>query len=321
MSHDRIIRGLARRTGATEHTLRILFCESSVLSEQARVIHQLHPVGTVALARGLTGGLLMAALGKSERNVNLQIAGDGPLGTVFIDADPNGGVRGYTARNPDTPLRLGGVRPNLGLAIGQKGYLNVMRADAQNNYSRGSVSLRTGEIDDDISEYLASSDQVESALALDVVLEGADGVRADGNGERVARAGGVLVQSLPNQQDAPLGDLRSILMGRAFYRILRDGGAQWPKLIAEKLGIEIDVLEETPVEYRCTCSEKRVKAALLAVGANELSDMIEKEGKAEITCDFCRREFIFDRAELTKLRDIAVSVALSHKDPHDTDDN
>lgn len=319
MSGDRIIRGLARRAGATEPTLRVLLCESSVLCEQARVIHHLHPVGTVALARGLTGGLLLAALGKSERNVNLQFAGDGPIGTVFVDADPTGGVRGYTARNPETALRLGGVRPNLGLALGQNGYLNVMRADAQNNYSRGSVSLRTGEIDDDMSEYLASSDQVESALALDVVLGGADGVSEEG--ETVVRAGGVLVQSLPNQQESPLGDMRDVLTSRAFYRILRDGGEHWPTLIAQRLGITIDVLEQTPVEWRCNCSEKRVKAALLAVGATELSDMIEKEGKAEITCDFCRREFVFDRAELTKLRDIAVSVALSHKDPHDTDDN
>src|ERR1700742_2845833 len=101
--------------------------------------------------------------------------------------------------------------------------------------------------------------------------------------------------------------MREIMVSRAFYRILRDAGSGWPQRIAEKLGIELDILEETPVEWRCNCSEKRVKAALLAVGATELSDMIEKEGKAEITCDFCRREFHFDRAELTKLRDIAVS--------------
>ena len=149
---DRLIRGLAKRVGSNEQTLRILMVESSMLCEQARQIHHLHPVGTVALSRALTGALLLSALGKSERNVNVQIAGDGPIGTVFVDADPEGGVRGYTARDPETALRLGGVRPNLGLALGQNGYLNVMRADAQNNYSRGSVSLRTGEIDDDLSD-------------------------------------------------------------------------------------------------------------------------------------------------------------------------
>ncbi len=310
MCADRLIRGLAKWPTDKSATMRMLVVESGALCEQARIIHALGALGTVALSRALTGGLLLASLAKSERNVNLQFAGDGPLGTVFVDAEPSIGVRGYTARNPTAALRFGGVRPSLGLALGQTGYLNVIRADQQGNLFRGSVSLRTGEIDDDIGEYLRSSEQVESAIALDVVLS------EEGH---VERAGGVLLQALPGNEGV-IGDLRERLQSRVLYRSMVQH-VNWADKLAEALGVEIDVLETESVEYRCNCSENRVKAALLACGATELTDMIEKEGKAEITCDFCRRHFVFDREELAKLRDLAVSVAISHKSPDDHDDN
>jgi molecular chaperone Hsp33 len=298
LSKDRFIRCLARGEHDKEPTLRAFMVESTAVAEQARLAHELLPVATVALGRALTGGLLLAALTKAERNLNLQIAGDGPLGGVFVDAEPREGVRGYVTRNPETKLRLGGIRPSLGFALGTNGFVNVLRADPSGTYFRSSVKLRDGEIDDDLSEYLAVSDQVESAIALDVVLDDHD---------KVTRAGGVLIQALPGHQ-VSLEPLREALKTRKLYRLLRDKD-DWSTLLMQELGLKVQVLAEEPVRFRCHCSEERVLAALAAAGIDELSDMIEKDGRAEIYCDFCRKQYEFDRAQLVALRDLALSVS------------
>lgn len=303
---DKLIRSLARTKGSEELLYRLIIVESSSLGEHARKIHKLAPMGTLALARSLSGGLLLGALAKSERNVNLQIAGDGPLGNIFVDAQPSGGVRGYVQNNPPNPLRMGGVRPSLGLGLGQNGYVNVLRADPLGNYFRGTVHLQTGEIDDDIAEYLKSSDQVESAIALDAVLD---------DTHRVMVGGGVLLQALPSVNETSLDWAREKMRSRGLYKLMVREPADWPLHVADWLGLETEAAAESVVEWDCNCSEKRVGAALMGMGAKELSDIIEKEGKVDITCDFCREHYAFDRGMLSKLRDLAVGVALSHETP------
>ena len=50
---------------------------------------------------------------------------------------------------------------------------------------------------------------------------------------------------------------------------------------------ELEVLETAPVAYRCTCSRDRVERALLSLGADELRQMLDEQGHAELTCQFC----------------------------------
>lgn len=309
---DRLVRSLARRRDDDSLLYRLFIVESTMLCDLARAMHQLGPMATLALGRALTGGVLLGALAKSERNVNLQLAGDGPLGTIVVDVEPERGVRGYVTNNPSNPLRRGGVRPSLGLGLGQNGYINVLRADATGRYFRGTVNLRTGEIDDDIDEYLKTSDQVESAIAIDVVC--------DDRGD-VIRAGGVLLQALPSETKVSLDWAREKTRSRHFYKLLEQHPDDWQVRLLAWLDLETEALTEGPVEYRCNCSENRVMAALMAMGAAELTDMIAKEGHAEIKCDFCRREFKFNRDQLSRMRDLAVSVALSHENPETDKDN
>jgi molecular chaperone Hsp33 len=312
MSSSSLTRCLARRAADKEPALRLFVAETTELCRTACALHHLSPLATMAFARALTGGILLGALAKSERNINLQIAGDGPIGTIFVDADPKGTVRGYVSKNPALQPKAG-ARPLVGYAFGDKGYVNVLRADAANNYFRGTVALKSGEIDEDIGEYLASSEQVESVLSIDAVL--------DGRGQ-IARAGGVLLQALPSAGESlSLHAERQRLPAGVLYEALANGGDAWPEAIARAFLLELSVLEERAIGWACQCSENRVMAALLATGIDELNDILAKEGKAEIRCDFCRKEYLFDREQLVKLRDLAVSAALSHPDKADHGDN
>jgi molecular chaperone Hsp33 len=312
-SADRLVRCFARRAGDSKPNLRLLVADTTDLTRQAAEIHALSPLGTLAFARALTGGVLLGGLAKNERNINLQLAGDGPLGTVFVDSDPAGTVRGYVSKNPGlAPVMT--ARPSVRHGFGAQGFVNVLRADAEGRYFRGTVQIKGGEVDDDLSEYLLMSEQVESVLLLDALQDDVG---------RITKAVGVLIQTLPSSgEPVSLAEDRERMADGKLYAALKTHGEGWLEVLLEALRIEERTeLTEQPVGWFCQCTDTRVRAGLMAVGVDELSDMIAKEGHAEIHCDFCRKRYFFDRDALAHLRDLAVGAALAHKDKNDEGNN
>jgi molecular chaperone Hsp33 len=141
---------------------------------------------------------------------------------------------------------------------------------------------------------------------------------------RITRSVGLLIQALPVDGVAePIGlqKERDRLQDGVLYEALQSGD-HWIDRVLASLGVvERTELEEKPVGWFCQCNDNRVRAVLMATGVDELSDMIAKEGHAEIYCDFCRKRYFFERPELVHLRDLAVSAALAHPDPSDGGDN
>ncbi|MCI9119007.1 MAG: Hsp33 family molecular chaperone HslO, partial [Flavonifractor sp.] len=82
---------------------------------------------------------------------------------------------------------------------------------------------------------------------------------------------------------------------------LRDGRSALA-LVEDVLGeFELEVLEEAPVEYRCYCSRDRVTRALISMGREELRSLIDEQGGAELTCQFCDRVYGYSKEDLEAL--------------------
>ena len=64
---------------------------------------------------------------------------------------------------------------------------------------------------------------------------------------------------------------------------------------------ELEILEQTPIEYRCDCSRERMERALISLGPEELRGIIDEQGGAELTCRFCDNVQTFTREELEAL--------------------
>src|SRR5215475_5996635 len=164
---DTLIRGVVRGVTGVVGARVVAAVTTGVVAE-ARRRHDLHEAGTIALGRAATGALLFATLSKSvEERVTLQVLGDGPLGSVTVDADGAGAVRGFV-RNPQVALDAGPRRPSLRKIIGS-GLVAVIRDLGRGTMYRGSTEIAAGEIDEDLEAYLAKSEQVESALGCDVL--------------------------------------------------------------------------------------------------------------------------------------------------------
>ena len=91
----------------------------------------------------------------------------------------------------------------------------------------------------------------------------------------------------------------------AFYganAILEAMGMEPLELLQEVLAdFELEVLETTPIEYRCYCSRERVSRALISMGKKDLTELIAEQGQAELTCQFCDQVYRFSREELETL--------------------
>jgi molecular chaperone Hsp33 len=274
---DQLIRATAAGGG-----IRAVGVISTRLAEEARKRHQLSYVATAALGRSMSAGLLLASSMKRKGSrVNLRVKGNGPLGGLLVDAGIDGTVRGYVLNprvelppNPQGKLDVGG-------AIGSDGFLYVVRDIGYGFPYSSTVELISGEIGDDVSHYLVSSEQTPSALLLGVFV-GAQGVTA---------SGGLLLQVMPkaSRDEELIATLESRVASLKGFTPLLQAGKSLTDIFEELLGdLDLEIFPEVQlVRFDCRCSFDRVLGALKMLGEIELQDMIDKDNGAEATCEFC----------------------------------
>ncbi len=264
------------------------------LTERARNIHRTLPVATAALGRALAAASMMGNALKSDgASVTLQFKGGGPLGTVLAVSDNEGNVRG-TVDHPatDLPLRADG-KLDVGSAVGHEGTLTVIRDLNMKEPYVGSVELMGGEIAEDLAAYFVESEQIPTACGLGVLVDRDQSVKA---------AGGYLIQLLPGAGEGTISKVEGSLMAAGAVTALMEKYPNPADMLRAALpDFELEFLEESPVEYRCTCSRERMERALISMGAAELRSLIDEQGGAELTCRFCDRVQTFTKAELEEL--------------------
>ena len=284
------------RATAAEGGIRAVGVITTRLTEEARVRHKLSYVATAALGRTMSAGLLLASnMKRAESRINIRIKGNGPLEGILVDAGLDGTVRGYVG-NPDIELPPNSKgKLDVGGAVGRDGYLYVVRDVGYGYPYSSTVELVSGEIGDDLTHYLVTSEQTPSALVLGVFV-GAEGVTA---------SGGILIQVLPKaaRDEALVQTLESRVAGLAGFTPLLQAGKTLPEILAELLGdMGLEILPETQlVRFHCGCSFNRVLGALKMLGEAELQDMIEKDDGAEATCHFCGQVYQASSDELERL--------------------
>ncbi len=283
------------RATAAEGGIRAVGVITTELTAEARRRHQLSYTATAALGRTMAAGLLLASnMKQTGSRVNLRIRAAGPLGGLMVDAGLDGTVRGYV-HNPEVELApTADGRLDVGGAIGP-GYLQVMRDVGYGQPYQSTVELVNGEIGEDVTYYLAASEQTPSAVVL--------GVFSDAQG--VEAAGGLLIQVMPrSSRDEDLIALLESRIGSlsSFSTLLR-GGHSLEEILGQILGdLGLEIFpERTPLRFHCGCSHERVLGALKLMGREELADMIATDHGAEATCDFCSEVYHASEAELQTL--------------------
>lgn len=285
---DRVTRYLA-----AGGNVRIALAQTTAAAEEASRLHNASPVAAAAMGRTLTMALLLAVELKGTGSVSVTVSGGGPIGRITAVARPDGTVKVYCS-NPsvDLPPRPDG-KLDVGSAVGRHGKLAVVKDLGMREPYVGQVNLATGEIGEDFAIYLAASEQQPSLVALGVL------VSPEGP---VLSAGGIVVQPLPGCPEETISHLELIAptLGDISRRLLEEG----PDGVVQSTfrGLDPQPIGELPTELKCDCSRERIERALVTLGSEDLDDMIEKDGGAEVRCHFCTKAYGFTAEELARLK-------------------
>ncbi|MTQ96401.1 Hsp33 family molecular chaperone HslO [Pseudoflavonifractor sp. BIOML-A16] len=285
---DRIIRMLAK-----DAPVKASVITARDLVERARRIHLTLPTATAALGRTLMAASMMGnQLKEEDGSITLRVKGAGPLGAITVVSDSAGNVRGYV-QDPavDLPLKAPG-KLDVGSAVGA-GSLTVIKDLNLKEPYVGTIELLSGEIADDIAAYFSESEQIPTACALGVLVD---------TDQSIACAGGYLIQLLPGAEEEVISAIeRGVMEVGPVTEALRTGIG--PRELLERVlrDFELEAVEESDVEYRCYCSRERVTRALISMGREELRSLIEEQGRAELTCQFCDKVYDYSREELEEL--------------------
>ena len=274
--------------------INITCISTTELVEEARRIHNLSPLATAALGRTLTIATIMGANLKGENDtVSIQIKGNGPIEGITAVSNSRAETRGYVG-NPvvDLPLRSDG-KLNVGAAVGNDGFLYVIKDIGLKDPYIGMSKIVTGEIAEDFTNYLYTSEQTSSAVAL--------GVLVDKNG--VKASGGYMVSAMPDATEDELFILEErIKEAKPISQMLAENMSL--EDIARDITGDINLQkleDEKQPKYKCNCSREKMEKALISVGKEELTKMIEEDKKAELVCHFCNNKYEFSEQELKSL--------------------
>jgi molecular chaperone Hsp33 len=280
-------------------SIRAFAAVTTRLAGQAAEIHRCSPTGAAALGRSLTAAFLMGLMFKNDNNrLTLQIAGGGPLGRIVVVANALGEVKGYAdVPQADLPLKPSG-KLDVGGLVGKDGCLTVIKDLGLKEPYLGKVELVSGEIAEDMAAYFTYSEQTPSAVALGVLV---------GTNLSVRASGGYLIQLMPDAGDRKAERIQERLMDIKPVSMLVDEGYS-PEGILEHVlqGTDLRFLETKPLKLKCDCSKKRLEEVLISLGKDDIKDMLEKDGKAEVVCHFCNSRYLFNAGELERLLEAAL---------------
>ena len=286
---DYLVRGMSM-----DGFVKVVAIRSTELVRRGAQIQKTAPNATAALGRALTAASMMGNMQKVENgSMTLQIRGGGPIGTITVVSDPEGNVRGCVAE-PNVPLvEKHPGKLDVGATVGTDGTLTIIRDLQMKEPYVGQVPLVSGEIGDDITAYFAQSEQTPTACALGVLVDTDCSVKV---------AGGYLVQLLPGAPEEVIDTLERGIQRAGAVTTMLDAGMTPEDILGQVCGeLGVVFMETTEISYRCYCSRDRVTAALISLGREELTKIMEEGEAFPVECQFCDTVYRFTPEDIRAL--------------------
>ena len=233
------------------------------------------------LAELMAAATLLAATLKFRGSLVVQLAGPGPVRLAVVECDHALAVRATAQWDAAALGRLPENATLAQLAGESKDARLVISLDREDSpLYQGIVAIEAGSVASLVEHYLASSEQIESRLAI---------VAGDGG------VAGMLVQRLPGASDADRvawAEAAKALAERA-ESALASTGDPASVLVATFAERDLRVFAARTPRFACRCSEARVDQALRIAGRDEIEAAIRDDGRVEIVCEYCGRRYTY----------------------------
>lgn len=281
------------RALALDGKVRVFAVDTTKMVDEVRVQHDMWPTSTAALGRLMSAAAMMAANLKDENEkYQLQLQGDGPIGTVMVEAKGNGDIRGFVGDPKIYITYNDSGKLAVGHAVGNTGFLKVTRDSSNQNAKErrftSTVELISGEIAEDVAYYYVTSEQTPSLVSLGVLVDPENVVIA---------SGGLMIQMMPDATDEDITMVETLTKGMdPISKMINDG--KTPEQIITDIFEDAKILDEQENRLKCDCSRLRMKGALATLPAEDIETMIYEDHGCEVRCEFCNTAYKFDEEEL-----------------------
>lgn len=286
---DKIIKFLA-----CEGRISVICADTTKLVEDSRKLHDLSPVVTAAFGRLLTITTMMATEMKNNTDkLTIQLKGSGSIGKMITVCNKTPEVKGYVT-NPyvDIPLNEDG-KLDVGGAIGNSGFINVIKDIGLKDPYVGISPLISGEIAEDFANYFEQSEQKQTAVALGVLV----------NKDGVQSSGGYIINPMPDATNDDIIQIEQAIFKAGSMSKMLDEGLNLKEIAQKITGDEnVKIIEENIIPtYKCDCSKEKMERGLATIGKKDLKEIIDVDQKAELTCHFCNKKYNFSKKELVNI--------------------
>jgi len=288
METREIMKDYALIATAYDQHVRFYVSTTKNLVEHARKIHQTWPTATAASA-------MMGLMYKGDESLTISIKGDGPIGSMLVEANAKGEVRGDIA-NPNVYIKYeDGPKKgklNVGTAVG-RGLLHVTKDLQMKSFFTSSSELQTGEIAEDFTYYLATSEQVPSSVGLGVLVD---------TDQSVLASGGFILQLMPGCPENVIAKIEKKISQLPPVTSMLNKQMTIEEMLSLLADNTENILAKTPLDYTCNCSKESLSRSLSALDDKTLDELIFEDEHAEIKCHFCHTVYHFSAEELMKIK-------------------
>ncbi|SFU82999.1 Hsp33 family molecular chaperone HslO [Xenorhabdus koppenhoeferi] len=236
----------------------------------------------------LVAASLLTATLKFNGDITVQIQGDGPVKLAVINGNNQQQMRG-TARIDGKVNAAGSLHDMVG-----NGYMVITVTPTEGERYQGVVALEGETLAECLDAYFKQSEQLPTRLFIRTGIQ--DGKMA---------AGGMLLQILPDAQESSddvlehLVQLTATIKGEELFTLNAEE-------ILHRLYHEEDVTlyEPQQVEFRCSCSQQRCADTLVTLPDADLQEILHKDGKIDMECEFCGTHYIFDEKDISEIKTV-----------------
>lgn len=282
-------------TGITaDKSVRFFIADTTEMVKRAAAIHDTTPVATAAFGRTLTAASILGRMLKNETDrLTLQISGSEVIKSILVVSDSFGNVKGYISEpHVDLMIREDG-KLDVGGAIGNQGHMIVIKDYGLKEPFIGKCNLVSGEIGDDLAAYFMQSEQQPSIVSLGVFVN---------KEAKVSSSGGFIIQPLPFAEDEVIDKLEALVSDMPTMSELFSAGLT-PMEMAERVlkGFEVEITAENEIDFICDCNREKFERGMITLPVEDLKEILEEDGKADVQCHFCNEIYHFNASDLQEM--------------------
>lgn len=243
------------------------------------------------LGEALAASVLLASTLKFDGKLTLQLQSEGALSLLLSQCTNNFHLRGLAHWREEALDELNEIGSTLSDLKNGRLALTIESSSEGQRY-QGIVPLEKATLSGCVEDYFAASEQLPTRLWFAA------------NSHQVV---GMLLQQMPREG------------GRKTSQVDADG---WPRvqMLAETITSsellelsDVDILHRlfheenvrlfssTPVTFRCTCSNERIRQMLRGLGQEEVASIVEEQGSVTVDCEFCGRNYTLDPVDAEHL--------------------